>query len=162
MPRVPRGLHFQVARRQVSKLVFRPGWQGTGMQPIRRPPVGRYSQVTRGVPLTGGQGTAKVSSGGTATVSIGPQGLGTVWYPAAANLATTTGAADNSTCIVYLGPAPIAVNQQGQSYSGGGDTIGLSVPSLTPGALLTAVWSGGHAGDTATLNIVGTMDALTT
>jgi hypothetical protein len=101
-------------------------------------------------------------AGGQAVVQVSPQGLGTVWYPAQATISTTSGAADTSTCAVYLGPQNIPTNLVGFSYSGGGDTVSLAVPALSPGQILTAVWSGGHAGDIATMNVVGTMDALTT
>ena len=50
-------------------------------------------------------------------------------------------------CFVGLGA--------GQSYLGGGDTFGLSGEMLQPGEFVTAVWAGGHPGDTATLRVTG-------
>jgi hypothetical protein len=162
MVRLPRGFHPQASTGQGSSSRWRPGWRGTGQQPIRRVPITSYTRVIPNVPLTGGQVQGTVSGAGTVTVQIGPHGLGNVWYPAAAVISTTTGANDNSTCMVFLGAQGVNNSLVGQSYAGGGDTIGLSVPSMTPGDLLICTWAGGSPGDTAYLNIVGTMDALTT
>lgn len=158
--RRPRGLHTLAPSSWGAFLGWRPGLAGSGMQPIRRVPIGAYSQRVTGIILTGGQAQATVGGAGTATASIGPQGLGTVWYPAQATISTTTGAADNSTCAIYLGAIGAPNLLVGQSYAGGGDTVALAVPSLTPGGLLIAVWAGGHPGDAATINIVGTMDVI--
>jgi hypothetical protein len=61
---------------------------------------------------------------------------------------------------VYLGAIAAQNLQGGQSYAGGGDTVALSVPSMSPGQLLIAVWSGAIPGAIAAMNIIGTMDAL--
>jgi hypothetical protein len=161
MVRVPRGLHRQ-AYRPGNKLAWRPGWRGTGMQPIRRLPVNLYQVPVTGVPLTGGQGQAVVSSGGAASVTVGPQGLGNVWYPAQVTVSTTSGVNDTSTCLVYLGSQGVPVTLLGTVYPGGAGTLGLAVPSMSPGQYLIAIWSGGNPGDVAAVNVIGTMDALTT
>jgi hypothetical protein len=121
--------------------------------------VEQYTQKIRG-PLQGGYGTATVSGGGAATVTVGPQGTGTIWYPQQASIATTTGAADTSTCALYVGPLSALTLIGSQSYAGGGDSLGLAVPVLYPGSFLVAVWAGGHAGDLAALTIYGQQDVL--
>jgi hypothetical protein len=130
------------------------------MQRIVSVPQERFVRQLQGIPLTGGQAVTTVSAGGTATVKIGPAGLGVVWYPNSANISTSTGAADNSTCSVYLGAIAAQNLQGGQSYAGGGDTVALSVPAMSPGQLLIAVWTGATPGAIAALNIIGTMDCL--
>lgn len=60
MPQLPAGWHPQAARRGTAKLSWAPGWQGTGMQPIRAVPVGRYTRRISGVPLTGGQAQGQI------------------------------------------------------------------------------------------------------
>lgn len=130
------------------------------VRPIRRTRQERFTGHVKGVPLTGGQGVVIISGAGTGTVTLTPQGLGTVWYPAAVNISTTTGAADASTAQVFLGATGIDTLLVGQSYAAGGDTISLSVPPLRPGENLIVMWSGAHAGDTASVNILGLMDAL--
>jgi hypothetical protein len=46
-----------------------------------------------------------------------------------------------------------------QIYTGNG-VAALAIPSMTPGQYIIAVWTGGHTGDIAAINVIGTMDAL--
>jgi hypothetical protein len=111
----------------------------------------------------GGYGVAQgiIGAGGGAQVQVGPSGLGTIWYPQQAVLATTTGTEDTSTCVGYLGPpSPVASSILFTSYAGGGDVQGIAVPVLQPGDFITCVWSGGHPGDHATLRVLGALQAL--
>lgn len=134
------------------------------VRPVRRPhstPIQDYTGRTR-TPIPNGYGTAIISASGTATVTVGPQGLGTVWYPQNAAIMTTTGANDASTCQLYIGPLSALQLINGTSYAGGGDSVGLGVLApVTPGYFIVAVWSGGHTGDTASLAVYGAQDALT-
>jgi hypothetical protein len=130
------------------------------MQPIRSLPVRAYAAgKIQGVPMTGGQGQAIVSAGGKASVTVGPQGLGTIWYPAQATISTTTGPLDTSTCSIYLGPNGVPNVLVAQVYTGNG-VAALAIPSMSPGQYIIAVWTGGHTGDIAAINVIGTMDAL--
>jgi hypothetical protein len=145
----------------VDKLTgWRIGAAGTGQQRIQVVDIRRFTRQIQGVPLTGGQVTGKIGASGTITLQIGPAGIGTIWYPSSVNISTSLGAADNSTCSVYLGFIAAQNLQGGQSYAGGGDTVSLAVPSLSAGALIIAVWSGGTSGSIAAINVLGTMDAL--
>jgi hypothetical protein len=155
---IPSWIHPQAAGRTLNKLILRPGLGGSGAQPIRRVPQQAFNKMITGVPLTGGQASATVNGAGSATVSVGPQGLGTTWYPSSAVISTSTGAADNSTCSVYIGSQTQQNLQGGQSYAGGGDTVGINQASMQPGDRLIAVWSGGVPGATATINVFGTQD----
>jgi hypothetical protein len=128
---------------------------------MARPAVQRYSGHLTGVPLTGGQAQGVVPASGVLSLSVGPQALGTVWYPAQATIATSTGALDTSTALAYVGTGGIATQLVATVYSGNG-TIALAVPDMQPGDQLIVAWSGGHPGDVASVNIIGTMDALTT
>jgi len=165
MPRIPRSWQFafhpQAARRRTSKLAWRPGAAGTGMQPMQRPGIQRYSGKLTQVPLTGGQAQGTIPGSGKITLSVGPQGLGTIWYPAQATISTTTGPLDTSTALAYLGSAGVPTQQVATVYSGNG-TIALAVPDMQPGDQLIIMWTGAHTGDIAAVNIIGTMDALTT
>lgn len=152
-----RGIPLQVARILSAQ-------QARALKPVtpmRRPatvPVSAYNQRVR-TPITGGYGSATVASG-TATVTLGPQSVGTVWYPQQAAIATTTGAADASTCTLFVGPLGLLTQIGSQSYAGGGDSLGLAVPALFPGYFLVAVWSGAHNGDLAVLTVYGQQDQL--
>jgi hypothetical protein len=155
---IPPGMILAPGRGTPTQL-WRPGLGGSGMALRPRPPVGLYRGRARTV-LTGGTGQAKVSAA-TARVQLGPQGLGTVWYPQAAAIATTSGAADSSTCTIYVGTQAILSQIAGQSYLGGGDSIGLASPPLTPGQFLIAVWTTAVNNDTASLVIYGEQEVLT-
>jgi len=156
-----------------------------GLQPIAQSIARTASQINRGFThgvqaptpqqaytghqttlLIGGYAAKVVPIGGSVTVMVGPQGVGTVWYPQAIAVSTTTGAADNSTCAAYLSPlqngsvlAPIT-QIVGQSYAAGGDTIGIAVPPLWPGYFLIVVWTGAHVGDLAAMTVYGSQSAL--
>jgi hypothetical protein len=162
--RIPRSwanaFHLQAVRRG-NKLNYRPGYQASGQQPMPRVPVSAYRQKITGVPLTGGQAQGTVPGSGKLTLSVGPQALGTVWYPAQVTLSTTTGPLDSSTALVYLGSQGVPITLVGTVFTGNG-TVALAIPNMSPGQTLIAIWSNGHAGDTAAFNIIGTMDAMTT
>lgn len=157
-----------MARRRLPRIPFpvpairAGGWQSTGYRlvPMTRPPVlhiRHYQRVT-GVPLQPSSGQAVVS-GGIASVSLGPSGLGNIWYPTQITVATTTGPLDTSTCSVYLGPSTSGATLLGQVFSGNG-VLAAALPPIQPGEFLIAAWTAAHNGDTAIVNIQGTMDAL--
>lgn len=157
-----------MARRRLPRLPYpvparlAGGWGATGRRliPMMRPPVlnvRQYQRVT-GVPLQPGSGQAVVS-GGAASVSLGPSGLGNIWYPTQITVATTTGPLDTSTCSVYLGPSTSGATLLGQVFSGNG-VLAAALPPIQPGEFLIASWSAAHNGDTVLMNIQGTMDAL--
>jgi hypothetical protein len=124
-------------------------------------PISAYTQLIQGVPLSGGQASGQVPASGALTLSVGPQGLGTTWYPAQVTLSTSAGPLDTSNAVVYLGNGGVPVTSVGQQFSGNG-VLALAVPPMQPGDLIIVSWTGAHPGDVAALNIIGTQDALTT
>jgi len=106
-------------------------------------------------------GTTGSGVSGATAVSVGPQGLGTIWYPAQVVVSTTSSLAgtDNSVCNVYLGSGAVPNTLLGTVVGGG--LLGVAVPPLAPGQTLIAQWTGGNPGDVASINVIGTMDALT-
>ena len=124
-------------------------------------PMQAYTKRITGVPLTGGQASGLIPAGGALTLQVGPQGLGTLWYPAQVTISTTTGALDTSTALVYLGVGGVPTMLVATVYSGNG-TAALAVPPQQPGDFIIITWTGGHPGDTASLNVIGTQDALGT
>jgi hypothetical protein len=133
------------------------------VRPWRHPPatpIELYTVTVR-VPIPNGVGQAAVPASGIVSIQVGPQGVGTVWYPQSAAIATTTGAADTSTCTLYVGPLALLTQVGSQSYAGGGDNIGLAVPALVPGYFIVAKWAGATPGDLATLTVYGQADVLT-
>jgi hypothetical protein len=141
-------------------------WQAarTGLRKLRIPDPVPISAYTRKVAVQiGNNGVFQgvIAAGGGSTVSAGPSGVGTRWYPQQITLATKTGAADTSTAVIYLG-AIAPSNIVATSQQAGGDVIGLAVPEMQPGDLLIAVWSGGTVGDWTQLAVIGQQEILTT
>jgi hypothetical protein len=107
-----------------------------------------------------GQVAGVVSGAGTATLQAGPQGIGARWALDQAGIATSVGAGDTATCAVYAGPQATAPYLVAQSYTGGGDAIGLAGYTLQPGEFVFAVWSGASPGSAAQLKVAGTKTVL--
>jgi len=124
-------------------------------------PISRYTQKITGVPLTGGQASGPMSAAGAITLSVGPQGLGNLWYPAQITLSTSVGPLDTSTALVWLGSGGVPTTLVATVYTGNG-IAALAVPNMQPGDLIIVQWTGGTPGSIASLNIIGTMDALST
>jgi hypothetical protein len=101
-----------------------------------------------------------IAADGTATVTVGPSGVGAKWYPNTATFGTTSGPSTSCFVILYAGFVSQATLLNGQAYSGGGDTAGLAIPQMTPGDVIVAQWSGGIPGDTATLTVTGSQSVL--
>ena len=128
---------------------------------IRRPvtaPMEAYAGLQR-VQIRYGEGTVAgiVPGSGTITLSAGPEGLNT-WYASYVAIMTSSGAADASTAALILGPISAGLVPGGQSYAGGGDSIGLAGQVLRPGDFVTVTWTGAKPGDTATLTVFGEQD----
>lgn len=119
--------------------------------------------------IAGGYATALVDANGNATAFCGPMSVGTIWYPQAVAISTTTGANDLSTAALYLSPqvniadSPVPSTQiGGQSYAGGGDTVGFSAPPMWQGYFIFVVWQGATPGDTAAMQVYGNQTELIT
>jgi hypothetical protein len=151
---------------RVTRAIPAGSWAAAGNRFFKLPrpyvvPIGAYTGKLTGLTLSGGQNAGIISAGGAVTVSVGPQGLGTLWYPGQVTISTTTGPLDGATALIYLGNGGVPTELLATVYTGNG-TAGLAVPPMQPGDLIIVQWTGGHPGDIAALNIVGTMDALTT
>jgi hypothetical protein len=125
----------------------------------RSVPVHRFGRLERKA-IHDGTGQATISGAGTATVRVGPQHWGETWYPASADIATTSGINDASSCQFYLGVISAATQIGGQSYAGGGDTMSWSARPVQFGEQVFAVWSGGNPGDIATMRVTGDADVI--
>lgn len=132
------------------------------MAPPRAPsaPVQLYTRRVDNLPLIGGQAILQLNGSGYGIASVGPTGLGTVWYPASAVFSTSVAPFDSSTVNLYVGPAGVPNTLQGTLITGGVGTIALAIPQLTPGLYIIAVWTGGTAGSTVSVNVTGSMSAL--
>lgn len=151
--------HQNAAGRGGNKLLWMPGAAGSGAQRITATPVTRYTKTISGVPISGGQVQGTVPASGTISLSVGPQGLGTVWYPAQVTLSTSKGTLDTSTALVYLGAAGTPITLVATVFSGNG-TAALAIPDMSPGQYIIVEWTGATPGNTVAANIIGTQQAL--
>lgn len=141
-------------------------WRAAGNRFFKRvivppTPIHAYTGRISGVPLTGGQAQGTMSGSGALTLTVGPQGLGTVWNPAQVTISTSVGVLDTAIALVFYGIGGVPTQQVGTVVSGNG-TVALALPPMQPGEFIIVKWTGGTPGETAGLNIIGTMDALTT
>jgi hypothetical protein len=140
-------------------------WQAAGgvFSKWQRPdpvPMQAYTKTVR-APIGNNGRLPGIIQGGAATIAIGPQGIGTRWYPKSVTIATQNGAADAGTAAGFFDTVlgqPIF-----QSYACGGDTQGLAVPDMQPGDLLFVVFSNSSVpnGGWCSIVVIGDMDALT-
>lgn len=140
------------------------GW-GLPGPGIFRPPSLPVTAFTTPVTLQirGGEGTKTgvVPASGVLTLLLGPDGLST-WYVSYVAIRTTTGALDNSTAAVTIGPAvATGIVPAGQAYNGGGDSVSLGGAQLAPGEYVIVTWTGAKPGDTATMTVYGNQQVLT-
>jgi hypothetical protein len=118
-----------------------------------------YRNTSPSLQIENAQAQGIMNASGALTLSLGPAGMGTVWYPASAAVATSLGTADTSVCDIYIGPANTPVSIQGIINSGNG-VLALAIPAMTPGLYVIASWKGGKSGTTCYLNVTGVMTAL--
>ena len=133
---------------------------------LRGPLIGRpqvpglenYGAVQRVAIRTGeGTRTGVVPASGNIALSAGPDGLNT-WYATYCAISSTSGAADSSTASLLVGPIAAGLAPGGQSYAGGGDSIGLGNQVLRPGDYVTITWSGAKVGDQVMMTVYGSQD----
>lgn len=148
MPRWPAALHPQGVRNSGGR--------------SRRAPITPQDEFNTHVRAPIGNGTAQgiVANNGQAILALGPQGVGTRWYPSAVVVGTSSGPPDQSQCVLYRQFID-AKQEIGRTEQGGGDTIAFT-RSMQPGDLIYAMWKRANPGDLATITIEGDQYALTT
>ena len=134
------------------------GWRAPWRPPhvLRaRPPIDHYTRPIRAeLDVSAG---VKLNNAGAGFVTLAPDGM-VIWDVRQAHVATTSGPTDGSECKLYrAGVYPH--RQVAETAQGGGDSFDFAA-RLRPGDTLIAVWSGGVAGDAATLNLTGVLHAM--
>lgn len=110
------------------------------------------------VPLNESQ-PVKLDGSGNGTVKLGPRSHGETWHPEVASVKVSTATAE-AACKIYLGHTATDDNFLDGTFSGssGDSTDRVSGNPLWLGNYIFAVWSGGDAGATATLSVIGTRE----
>lgn len=96
---------------------------------------------------------------GNGTASMGPLTAREVWHPAQVAVRVNTNTKE-AQCTVYVGDTPIQANFRDATFSGssGDTTDAVSADVVKCGWKIFAVWTGGDAGQVATMVVTGTKD----
>ena len=97
-----------------------------------------------------------LSGAGAGQATLGPTLPGTSWQPVSAAVLVAPVSLTVVSVVKLYNGSPVAANFIGGSYTGDVNSSALAV-TLQLGQILTAVWSGGNPGATATLTLTGTM-----
>lgn len=99
---------------------------------------------------------------GNGTARLGPLSAREVWHPAVASVRTTLSVAvvNEAQCSIYVGQFATQENYRDGTFSGssGDATDKVAGSPVKKGDYIWAIWSGGDAGKTASLNVIGTKD----
>jgi hypothetical protein len=109
-------------------------------------------------PFAGGAqyATVTLNGSGNGTAVLGPQRVREHWQVNGVGVSVAT-AVNQAKCSIYIGTSPTANNFLGQTATGSsGDTCGAAGMDIQPGQSVFAVWTGGDAGQIATMAVFGT------
>jgi hypothetical protein len=108
--------------------------------------------VARQIPVSDTADTT-LDGSGNGTAKLGPAGAGESWLPSNVSVLCSSNV-NEATCKVYAGPTATNPYFKDLTVDGstGDSTDRCNVPILK-GSYVWAVWSGGDAGATGTLNV---------
>lgn len=101
----------------------------------------------------------QLDASGNGVAAIGPSSAGETWYPQSVHVQVASNA-NEATCKIYVGNAPIAACFRDGTLSGssGDSSDRVSSDRVQVGNQIYAVWAGGDPLAQATLNITGMKD----
>jgi hypothetical protein len=104
--------------------------------------------------------TVILNGSGNGTVKLGPISAREVWNPANAHVSANANPINEAQCSIYVGDTVMPNNFRDGTFSGSSgdstDKIGADIVKM--GHYIWAVWTGGDAGQIATLSVTGTRD----
>jgi hypothetical protein len=101
--------------------------------------------------------TVVLDGSGNGTASVGPTRVREHWQLSAAAVAVNQNPTNQAVCQLYVGSAPNNQNFVSQTLTGSsGDTCGLGGVDIQSGMKVWAKWTGGDAGQLATVTVIGT------
>lgn len=99
--------------------------------------------------------TITLDGSGNGIASLGPQIVREHWQPLAATVSVATHLKE-AACDIYLGTTLQSATKFSTTFFGSSSaTCGLSGQDMPPGYQVFAKWTGGDAGQSATLHITG-------
>lgn len=97
-----------------------------------------------------------LNGSGAGTAKLGPLTAREVWYPDSASVKANSNPTNEATCLIYQGPDATQPNFRDGTFSGSSGDSTDKVSLITrKGQFIWAVWTGGDAGQQATLNVTG-------
>ncbi len=150
---------WPVPARRAGGWRYSPAGPGISVRPAPR----SHEHFTRPrrVPFRSEVATATVNPQGQAQLTFMPDGHIT-WYPSSCVVSGTSVATYNPVAQVYRGGAAgVATALGGTSFSGAGDTIGLSIEPIKPGDTVLVIWTQAPPGSQVTAQLFGDQDILT-
>src|SRR5215831_13424817 len=104
--------------------------------------------------------TVVLDGSGNGTAQLGPLSAREVWHPANVHVFVNQNPTNEAECRIFKGDQPITTNYRDGTFSGssGDSTDSLNADVVICGEKVIAVWTGGDAGFTATINVTGTKD----
>jgi hypothetical protein len=102
-----------------------------------------------------------LNGSGAGTVKIGPTGARERWRPSTVSVSANANPTNESTCNIYIGDAntfPTRLIDSTVNGSSGDSTGNIDGKSLKVGEFVWAVWTGGDAGQRATMVVLGEKD----
>jgi hypothetical protein len=99
-----------------------------------------------------------LNGAGNLTLKIGPLSAREVWHPDTVHVSANQGATKEATCTIFQGDANNKRFVDATNSGSFGDSTGKMAKTIKVGTLIWAQWSGGDAGQQATLTVTGTKD----
>lgn len=108
------------------------------------------------IPLQAETTSVVLDGGGGGKAKLGPVGGSEVWTPSSVSVLCSSNVLE-ANCALFVGPSPTAPYFKDLTVDGstGDATDRCNIP-IPYGSYVWAVWTGGDAGATATLNVDGT------
>jgi hypothetical protein len=105
-------------------------------------------------------GNVRLDINGNGTVKIGPLSAREVWHPGLAHISANTNPTNEAQCKIFIGDSPSNQYYIDGTFSGssGDQTDAVASSIIKCGHYIFAVWTGGDAGQLATLSVTGTKD----
>lgn len=97
--------------------------------------------------------TVTLNGSGNGSASVGPSSA-QMWTVSYTTVSTVSQAAPLPTCQIYTGNANSPITLLDSTFTGNGDSTDAPA-TLYPGFYVWAVWTGGNAGDVATVRVQG-------
>lgn len=101
-----------------------------------------------------------LNGSGAGTAKLGPLTAREVWWPVNASVRVNQNPTNEAQCQIYVGETPTQDNFRDGTFSGSsGDATGkVGGKPVKKNQFIWAVWTGGDAGQTASLTVTGTKD----